>query len=125
MNYVLVLLVIAFIVYRSQSKPARMPSKEIVQKVKNLIASNHIFVASKTYCPYCQATLRTFDQLGVQPNVLQLNQIDEGAEIQDALREITGQTTVPNIFIDGKHIGGNSELQALKSKGVLNKLLKL
>jgi hypothetical protein len=32
---------------------------------------------------------------------------------------MTGQTTVPNIFIDGAHIGGNSELQALHSSGKL------
>jgi glutaredoxin 3 len=41
---------------------------------------------------------------------------DDGADIQDALREITGQSTVPNIFIGQKHIGGNSDLQARKSE---------
>jgi glutaredoxin 3 len=35
---------------------------------------------------------------------------------------MTGQTTVPNIFIAQKHIGGNSDLQA--KKGQLNNLLK-
>lgn len=37
---------------------------------------------------------------------------DDGAAIQDALQEISGQRTVPNIFIKQKHIGGNSDLQA-------------
>lgn len=37
---------------------------------------------------------------------------DDGSELQDALQEITGQRTVPNIFIAKQHIGGNSDLQA-------------
>ena len=44
------------------------------------------------------------------------NNIDDGAVLQDALQEISGQRTVPNIFIGGKHIGGNSDLQAIKDK---------
>lgn len=47
---------------------------------------------------------------------------DDGAAIQDALEEITGQRSVPNIFIGQKHIGGNSDLQS--KKGELPNLLK-
>jgi len=32
--------------------------------------------------------------------------LGDGAELQDALKEWTGQRTVPNVFINGKHIGG-------------------
>lgn len=48
--------------------------------------------------------------------------LDDGAALQDALEEITGQRSVPNIFIQQQHIGGNSELQAKKSQ--LDGLLK-
>lgn len=41
--------------------------------------------------------------------------IDDGSEIQKALEEMNGQRTVPNIYIEKKHIGGNSDLQGLKS----------
>lgn len=41
---------------------------------------------------------------------------DDGAAIQDALEDMTSQRSVPNIFIDHKHIGGNSELQAKKKQ---------
>lgn len=47
---------------------------------------------------------------------------DDGAAIQDALEEITSQRSVPNIFINQKHIGGNSDLQS--KKGDLDALLK-
>ena len=48
--------------------------------------------------------------------------IEDGAALQDALEEITGQRSVPNIFIGQKHIGGNSELQA--KKGSLDSMLQ-
>lgn len=109
------------------SKP-KMVSPQTVKHVQTLIKQSKIFVASKTYCPYCQATLKTlFDDKKV-PNdkikVLQLNQLDDGAEIQDALQEISGQRTVPNIYILGKHIGGNSDLQELAAAGELDRLLE-
>jgi glutaredoxin 3 len=40
--------------------------------------------------------------------------IEDGAAIQAALAEINGQTSVPNIYINKEHIGGNSDLQARK-----------
>lgn len=48
---------------------------------------------------------------------------DDGSDIQAALQQITKQRTVPNIFINRKHIGGNSDLQKL-STGQLKGLLK-
>ena len=48
--------------------------------------------------------------------------IDDGSAIQSVLADLTGQSTVPNIFIAKQHIGGNSDLQA--KKGSLQNLLK-
>jgi glutaredoxin 3 len=53
---------------------------------------------------------------------LTMTPTDDGSAIQSTLGDITGQTTVPNIFINQKHIGGNSDLQA--KKGELKNLLK-
>lgn len=50
--------------------------------------------------------------------------MSDGSDIQDALYEITGQRTVPNVFIAGEHIGGNSDLQALHSKDLLEPKIK-
>jgi glutaredoxin 3 len=101
-------------------------------------------VFSKSYCPYCKASkdlLNSFDakfttveldkeskcpsssdsDLLIEANVF-LGGTGDGSAIQDALQEITGQRTVPNIFINKKHIGGNSDLQAKKNE--LEALLK-
>ena len=47
--------------------------------------------------------------------------LEDGTAIQEALKDITGQSTVPNVFINHKHIGGNSDLQGLQG---LQNLLK-
>ena len=41
----------------------------------------------------------------------------EGADIQAALLEISKQRTVPNVFVNGKHIGGNDATQAAIKDG--------
>ena len=48
----------------------------------------------------------------------------EGAEMQNALEQITGQRTVPNIFIAGKHIGGCSDLNAKIANGQVIEILE-
>lgn len=50
--------------------------------------------------------------------------VANGADIQNYLGEKTQQRTVPNIFIKGQHIGGNSDLSSLKSSGKLKSLIE-
>lgn len=101
-----------------------MASAETKAKVQTLIKNKPIFIASKTYCPYCTKTKNTVASITQDAYILELDTIDDGAEIQEALYEITGQRTVPNVFIAGEHIGGNSDLQALQSKGKLEPKIK-
>ncbi|KAK0255831.1 Glutaredoxin [Friedmanniomyces endolithicus] len=73
-------------------------------------------VFSKSYCPYCKATKSLLSEMGAKAYIIELDQVDDGAAIQDALEEMTHQRSVPNIFIAKKHIGGNSDLQGKKSQ---------
>ncbi|KAB2568937.1 putative glutaredoxin protein [Lasiodiplodia theobromae] len=91
-------------------------------KAQGIIDDNAVAVFSKSYCPYCRATKSLLSELGAKYYAIELDQVDDGAAIQDALEDMTGQRSVPNIFIDKKHIGGNSDLQAKKSE--LPSLLK-
>lgn len=101
-----------------------MASPQVKQKVDTLIKSHPIFVASKSYCPYCKSTKGTLNSVTKDAYVIELDEMSDGGEIQDALYELTGQRTVPNVFIGGEHIGGNSDLQALHSKGELESKIK-
>ncbi|OLN96715.1 Glutaredoxin [Colletotrichum chlorophyti] len=94
------------------------------QKVQQIIDDNKVVVFSKSYCPYCRQTKSTLDELNTDYTVLELDQIDDGAAIQDILQDISGQRTVPNAFIAQKHIGGNSDLQNLLKGGKLENLLR-
>ncbi|KAH9223958.1 putative glutaredoxin, partial [Leptodontidium sp. 2 PMI_412] len=83
-------------------------------KAQNIINENAVAVFSKSYCPYCKATKSLLTELGANFYTIELDQVDDGSAIQAALKEINGQTSVPNIYIKQKHIGGNSDLQAIK-----------
>ncbi|KAI1610602.1 glutaredoxin 3 [Exophiala viscosa] len=92
------------------------------QKAQQIIDDNAVVVFSKSYCPYCRATKSLLNEKHAKYFLLELDEVDDGAAIQDALEEITGQRSVPNIFIGHKHIGGNSDLQS--KKGQLDGLLQ-
>ena len=47
-----------------------------------------------------------------------------GSEIQNALFHLTNQKTVPNVFIKGKHVGGNDDTFNLDKSGKLKEMLK-
>ncbi|KEY64900.1 hypothetical protein S40285_00105 [Stachybotrys chlorohalonatus IBT 40285] len=94
------------------------------QKAQQIIDGSAVVVFSKSYCPYCRDTKSTLSSLGVDATILELDQESDGDDLQAALQAISGQRTVPNIFIQQKHIGGNSDLQSLSSSGKLKTLLK-
>ena len=62
--------------------------------IKAAVAENCVVVFSKTSCPYCHSTKKLFQDLGVQPQVYELNQRSDGEAIQDVLSEMTGARTV-------------------------------
>jgi glutaredoxin 3 len=97
-------------------------SQQTITQVEDLIKTKKVFVASKTYCPYCSATKRLLEDIYPEAYILELDTFEDGDAIQNALLKITGQRTVPNVFINGKHIGGNSTLQEL-GKEKIKKLI--
>ncbi|KAI2494248.1 glutaredoxin [Fragilaria crotonensis] len=91
--------------------------------VKSEIGLSDVVVFSKTYCPFCTATKNLMNDLKIDAKVIELDEVDNGAAIQDALKTLTGQRTVPNVFIKGEHLGGNDVTQAAAKSGKLQKLL--
>ena len=87
------------------------------------IANCPVLVFSKSYCPFASQAKALLKQGNVDAKIYELDQMDNGNEIQTALKTKSGQSTVPNIYIGGKHIGGCSEIKALHSKGGLKPAL--
>jgi glutaredoxin 3 len=98
-------------------------AKETLDSINNTIKQNKVTVFSKSYCPYCNQTKDLLNKLGQEYYVEELDKQFNGSTIQKGLQELTGQRTVPNIFINGLHIGGNSDLQQLNSSGQLKSML--
>ena len=54
-----------------------------------------VVVFSKAYCPFCTSTKQLLEQLKIDAKVYELDQMEDGAAIQGALLDISGQRTVP------------------------------
>lgn len=94
------------------------------ESVKKTVAENPIVVYSKTWCSYSSEVKALFKRLGVQPLVIELDELGpQGPQVQKVLERLTGQHTVPNVFIGGNHIGGCTDTVKLYRKGELEPLL--
>ncbi|XVF15847.1 hypothetical protein REPUB_Repub09cG0191500 [Reevesia pubescens] len=91
--------------------------------VQNAIFSNKIVIFSKSYCPYCFRAKRIFSELNEKPYVVELDLRDDGAQIQYVLLDLVGRRTVPQVFVNGKHIGGSDDVKDAVHNGTLQKLL--
>ncbi|ORX60407.1 glutaredoxin [Hesseltinella vesiculosa] len=96
----------------------------IKEFVKKTIVDNKVTIFSKSYCPYCLGAKDLFDDLRVEYKALELNERDDGPEIQQALLDMTKQRTVPNIFVNQVHVGGSDDLKKALDSGKLATLLK-
>jgi thioredoxin reductase (NADPH) len=92
---------------------------EVKRKVEDFIKANVVSIFSKTYCPYCTKVKDLFKELGVPYGVIELDIEHDGPSIQETLVEMTKQKTVPNVFINGEHIGGCDAVTKLHSDNLL------
>ncbi|KAF9416766.1 hypothetical protein BGZ94_010124 [Podila epigama] len=91
--------------------------------IRQSIAENPVMIFSKSYCPYCLRVKDLFDDMHVKYKALELDEHDLGDEIQQSLKALSGQATVPNVYIKGNHVGGSDATQAAKESGKLQELL--
>jgi glutaredoxin 3 len=72
-------------------------------------------------CPYCMNAERLLRSKGVAD--IEKIRIDLQPELRQEMMEKTGRRTVPQIYIDERHIGGFDDLRALDLAGELDPLL--
>ncbi len=78
-------------------------------------------IYTQPWCPYCARAVGLFQQKGVA-----FNEIDAPhgtKEREEAIQRSGGSTSVPQIFIDGRHVGGCDDLVRLDQTGKLDPLL--
>lgn len=79
-------------------------------------------VYTKFGCPYCYRAKRLLDGKGAAYEEYDITM--GGPQRAEMIQRANGRTTVPQIFIDGRHIGGSDDLAALDAQGALDPLLK-
>jgi glutaredoxin 3 len=78
-------------------------------------------IYTKAFCGYCWRARELLEAKGIE---FQEYAVDGGGpKREEMIRRANGRTTVPQIFIDGRHIGGCSDLLALERDGRLSDLL--
>ncbi len=76
---------------------------------------------SRSWCPYCTAAKRLLAQKGVAFTEIDI-ETEAGAR-QEMIQRAGGRTSVPQIFIGERHVGGCDDLYALDRRGELDTLL--
>jgi len=70
------------------------------------------------YCPYCTRARALLQRKGVA--FVDIDIAEHPERRGEMVRRASGRTTVPQIFIDGEHIGGCDDLMALDRAGRLD-----
>ena len=80
-----------------------------------------VVIYTKPGCPYCYSAMALLKKKGVDyTEIVASNDPEKKAEM---VEKSGGKATFPQIFINGKHIGGCDDIQALERKGGLDALL--
>ena len=80
-----------------------------------------IEIYTKAFCPYCSRALSMLAAKGVVPEEYDITM--GGPKRVEMIDRASGRTTVPQIFVDGRHVGGFDDMAALDRQGKLDPLL--
>ncbi|MEL0107673.1 MAG: glutaredoxin 3 [Rhodospirillales bacterium] len=81
-----------------------------------------IDIYTTPFCPFCVRAKHLLDHKGAA--FTEINLMVNPERRQEMIERANGGYTVPQIFIDGQHIGGCDELYALEQAGELDPLLQ-
>lgn len=78
-------------------------------------------IYTKATCPYCVRAKRLLETKKIEFREIAVDR--GGAPKEEMVQRARGRTTVPQIFIDGRHVGGCDDLMNLEYDGKLDALL--
>lgn len=84
--------------------------------------SAQVEIYSSPLCGFCHAAKRLLNAKGV--GFVEFNVLANPALRQEMMQRAHGRHTVPQIFINGTHVGGSDELHALERAGKLDPMLR-
>lgn len=81
-----------------------------------------ITIYTRGWCPYCSAAKDLLKQKGAAFDEIDIERKPEAR--QEMIQRAGGRTSVPQIFIGDRHVGGCDDLYALDGGGQLDHLLR-
>jgi glutaredoxin 3 len=78
-------------------------------------------IYSTPFCGYCARAKRLLASKGIA--YVEYDVLGDSSLREEMVRRAGGRTTVPQIFIDGRHVGGSDDIHALDREGRLDPLL--
>jgi glutaredoxin 3 len=78
-------------------------------------------IYTKFLCPYCARARKLLDAKGIDYEEYEISM--DGSKKSEMIERAGGRHTVPQIFINGQHIGGSDDLAELERSGKLDPLL--
>ena len=81
----------------------------------------HVKMYTSNYCPYCSRAKALLLARGVTD--LEELVVDGQPQVRAHMTQLTGRTSVPQIFIDDTHVGGCDDIHALDARGALAPML--
>jgi len=78
----------------------------------------NIEVYSGPFCPYCTRAKALLKHRGL--DYTEYNVHADSGKREEMMRRTNGARTIPQIFINGRHVGGSDELHALDRRGELD-----
>jgi glutaredoxin 3 len=78
-------------------------------------------IYTKFGCPYCARAKALLGQKGIEYEEYEINSVP--GKRDEMLERSNGRHTVPQIFIDGRHVGGSDDLAELERAGQLDPML--
>lgn len=81
-----------------------------------------VVIYTTNYCPFCISAKALLRSKNMEFEEIDITHDDR---LQDEIKQLSGRRTVPQIFIDGKSVGGFDDIKQLDAAGELDRLLGL
>ena len=93
------------------------------ERIQHELSSHRVVVYSKTSCPHSRAVKELLRSLSQGYVAVELDHVAHGRDLQRALARLTGVSTVPQVFIDGRFVGTADGTRQALASGLLARLL--
>jgi len=100
--------------------------QEARTELNYILKRSPIIIFSKTYCPYSKKAKAILGKYKIDPEpyIVELDDHALGESLQAELSKTTGRSTVPNVLVNGKSIGGGDDVEKLHESGKLEETIR-